>query len=151
MNPTAAAPNSGIKLHATEKPGEPKRPRKEPRRWGWGAGGQIGADSPMVAWNRPRIRTTSDDRASRGRVGELGKLGRREGKGAETSHQPSWDAEEPMVEEVENPFIYEGEGVKIGSLCVDFRWHTTPFLVAQLLFSFFRVLFVSYGPHVFAN
>jgi hypothetical protein len=81
----------------------------------------------------------------------LGKLGRREGKGAETSHQPSWDAEEPMVEEVENPFIYEGEGVKIGSLCVDFRWHTTPFLVAQLLFSFFRVLFVSYGPHVFAN
>lgn len=82
-------------------------------------------------------------------MGALGRGRERERERDELAagHQPlSWDAEEPKVEEVEKPFIYEGEGVKVGGLCVDFRWHTTPFLVAQR-FSFFSI-FVSFPSFV---
>jgi hypothetical protein len=67
----------------------------------------------MVAWNRHRIRTNSGDRAGQGRFGELGKLGRREGKGRTVGAQMGaemetnwllasrcWDARAKMVEKM---------------------------------------------------
>jgi hypothetical protein len=120
MNPTTAAPNSGIKLHATQKPGEQKQLRKEPRRWGadWRGFPDGRVESTpnsnkfgRSSWPRPGwgIGKAGEERRERGRD-ELA-----------AGHQPLLGCREPKVEEVENPFIYEGEGVKVGGLCVDFR------------------------------
>jgi hypothetical protein len=85
----------------------------------------------------------------------LGKLGRREGKGRTVGERKTnWLLATSLPLGMpksqrwsgEKTFIYEG--LKVEGLWVDFRCHTTPFLVAQLLFSF-AVLLASYWPHVF--
>lgn len=136
MNPTATAQNTGIQFK--------ERPRS-----------QLGTNRRGFTDDRVESTPNSNrfDRwgqesapnwgigKAEGEKGKGGSFGGRE-QGGERRVGRSWGAEEPKGKIVEEPFIYlfVWKGVIVGCLCVDFRWHTTRFLMAQLLFSLSQVL-----------